>query len=294
METYSYEDIGEVSTVKNSGLQLAMHTGGRLVVTTPKAGQIRDLINQYLIEANSGQYDYVKALAEFSSKDESALTFKKGEIIAVVPKHDAYTEKGWLYGIKDGRYGLFPSDFVERMSPQTIRREMRVITNVTRSSYRDHYSQETNNNHHSPLDADYEGGPPEGQGDSTWDSNRRLIPEVEDGNLSEVSASAANVANDGKHPLLEFAMRFFREGQEKFDNLEMADQGSLKDKAKKAKKKKSSGANEADWTWKDRIDMVKWTDRMITVSHYVLCFSCVKCKKKHVLKFSFFARSIHY
>ena len=28
-----------------------------------------------------------------SSRDESALTFKKGEIIAVVPKHDAYTEK---------------------------------------------------------------------------------------------------------------------------------------------------------------------------------------------------------
>ena len=27
------------------------------------------------------------------SRDESALTFKKGEIIAVVPKHDAYTEK---------------------------------------------------------------------------------------------------------------------------------------------------------------------------------------------------------
>ena len=51
------------------------------------------MINQYLIEANSGHYDYVKALAEFSSKDESALTFKKGEIIAVVPKHDAYTEK---------------------------------------------------------------------------------------------------------------------------------------------------------------------------------------------------------
>merc|ERR1711899_584530 len=120
-------------------------------------GQIRDLINQYLIEANSGQYDYVKALAEFSSKDESALTFKKGEIIAVVPKHDAYTEKGWLYGIKDGRYGLFPSDFVERMSPQAIRREMRVITNVTRSSYKDSYASmennnNNNNNNQSPLD----------------------------------------------------------------------------------------------------------------------------------------------
>ena len=39
LETYSYEDIGEVSNVKNSGLQLAMHTGGRVVVTTNKAGK---------------------------------------------------------------------------------------------------------------------------------------------------------------------------------------------------------------------------------------------------------------
>ena len=38
-----------------------------------------------------------------------------------------------MYGIKDGRYGLFPSDFVERMSPQAIRREMRMISKVTRS-----------------------------------------------------------------------------------------------------------------------------------------------------------------
>ena len=54
----------------------------------------------------------------------------------------------------------------------------------------------------------------------TWDSNNRRAHQhqdaVEDG-LSEVSASAANVANDGKHPLLEFAMRYFREGREKFD-----------------------------------------------------------------------------
>lgn len=198
------------------------------------------------------------------------MTFKKGEIIAVVPKHDAYTEKGWLYGIKDGRYGLFPSDFVERMSPQAIRREMRVITNVTRSSYKDNYApmennnnNNNNNNNQSPLDTDFEG-----QGD-TWDSNNRRAHQhqdaVEDG-LSEVSASAANVANDGKHPLLEFAMRYFREGREKFDLPEENNQnGSLKDPKKKAKKKKS-GASDGDWTWKDRVDMVKWTDRMITNS----------------------------
>ena len=103
----------------------------------------------------------------------------------------------------------------------------------------------------------------------TWDSNNRRAHQhqdaVEDG-LSEVSASAANVANDGKHPLLEFAMRYFREGREKFDLPEESNQnGSLKDPKKKAKKKKS-GASDGDWTWKDRVDMVKWTDRMITVS----------------------------
>merc|ERR1711899_245776 len=282
LETYSYEDIGEVSTVKNSGLQLAMHTGGRVVVTTNKAGQIRDLINQYLIEANSGQYDYVKALAEFSSKDESALTFKKGEIIAVVPKHDAYTEKGWLYGIKDGRYGLFPSDFVERMSPQAIRREMRVITNVTRSSYKDSYApmDNNNNNNQSPLDTDFEG-----RGD-TWDENGRRLPthhDADDG-LSEVSASTANVANDGKHPLLEFAMRYFREGKEKFDMPEDNQNG----------KKKKSGASDVDWTWKDRIDMVKWTDRMITdscqkgwrlFSIIAAYFNCSEVLKPYLFKY---------
>ena len=40
-------------------------------------------------------------------------------------------------------------------------------------------------------------------------------------------ASAANVANDGKHPLLEFAMRYFREGKEKFDMPEDNQNGSL-------------------------------------------------------------------
>ena len=61
-------------------------------------------------------------------------------------------------------------------------------------------------------------------------------------------------------------MRYFREGREKFDLPEENNQnGSLKDPKKKAKKKKS-GASDGDWTWKDRVDMVKWTDRMITVS----------------------------
>ncbi len=56
-------------------------------------GQIKDLLNQYLIESSCDQYDYARALADFSSRDESTLNFRKGDVIAVVPKRDAYTEK---------------------------------------------------------------------------------------------------------------------------------------------------------------------------------------------------------
>lgn len=139
---------------------------------------------------------------------------------------------------------------------------------MTRSSYRDHYQShnEANNNSQSPLDTDFDPG----QGD-TWDSNRLTRPSGED-EISEVSASAANVANDGKHPLLEFAMRYFREGRDKFESLDNDPNGSLgKDKGKKAGKKKKSGASDTDWTWKDRIDMVKWTDRMINVRLMIDC-----------------------
>jgi len=51
-------------------------------------------LNQYILESSSGSNnEYAKALAEFSNNDESTLNFKKGDIIEVVHKKDAYTEK---------------------------------------------------------------------------------------------------------------------------------------------------------------------------------------------------------
>ena len=50
------------------------------------------------------------------------------------------------------------------------------------------------------------------------------------------------MANDGKHPLLEFAMSHFRE----IDVIN--EQGPKSDKKKKKKK-----ASKSDWTWKDQV-----------------------------------------
>jgi myosin-15 len=316
LETYQYEDIGEVSTMSNSGLQMVMHTGGRVVLSANKAGQIRNMLNQYIVESNSGTYDYVKALAAFSSRDDGALAFKKGEVIAVVPKHDAYTEKGWLYGIKDGKYGLFPSDFVERMSPTAVRREMRMISKtgqngahgrnstspvddrfarskVKRNSAGDESEDgEEDREYHS-----HRNGHSKGVGSDSDEEGDRVPPIGLHGsdpdNLSEVSASAANVTNDGKHPLLEFALRYFRDVQLLMEGASSSEGGGGKKGQKNKKAKKGggggpdrAGSNEGDWLWKNQLDMEQWTDRMINNSLLGLeplnvnkmaleCFACV-------------------
>lgn len=59
-----------------------------------------------------------------------------------------------------------------------------------------------------------------------------------------------------------FYFRYFRGGGGELPP-EMLEGASESLKKSKVKKKKSSGK---DWTWKDQVDMVKWTDRMINVS----------------------------
>lgn len=103
-----------------------------------------------MIEARSGQFEYCRVLADFSSREENALPLSAGEIVAVVPKDDPYTQRGkggdvrnistwqsltgWLYGIKDGEYGLFPADYVDKLSPRSIRKEIKSISKITQSS----------------------------------------------------------------------------------------------------------------------------------------------------------------
>ena len=41
VDFYNYDDIGEVTTIKSSSLQIVMHTGGRVLLTTNKAGELR-------------------------------------------------------------------------------------------------------------------------------------------------------------------------------------------------------------------------------------------------------------
>ena len=108
--------------------------------------------------------------------------------------------------------------------------------------------------------------------DESWNEREAAKRRLNDrDDISEVSASAAAArgANDGKSPLLEFAMSYFRE-REKFEAMQQAGNDDPKEAKKKDKKKKgkknSNVSQQGDWTWKDQVDIVKWTDRMISVS----------------------------
>ena len=55
-----------------------------MVLTSNRAASIRDLINQYIIEARSGQFEYARVLADFTSREENALNLGAGDIVAGV------------------------------------------------------------------------------------------------------------------------------------------------------------------------------------------------------------------
>ncbi|XP_076234476.1 unconventional myosin 10A [Calliopsis andreniformis] len=81
------------------------------------------------------------------------------------------------------------------------------------------------------------------------------------------------VVNDGKHSLLQYAMLNFRQSTEKFEMLKTADgsiSGSLKVieslKSKKKNKKSKGQQNGAEWTWKEQVDLVKYSPMPIEQS----------------------------
>ncbi|XP_014481805.1 PREDICTED: unconventional myosin-XV isoform X1 [Dinoponera quadriceps] len=103
--------------------------------------------------------------------------------------------------------------------------------------------------------------------------NQRLSPSQEwrqqDDNVrlqEDGIYETGTVVNDGKHSLLQYAMLNFRQSTEKFEMLKTADgsiSGSLKViESLKSKKKTKKGKGQQDgteWTWKEQVDLVKYS-----------------------------------
>ncbi|XP_018402219.1 PREDICTED: unconventional myosin-XV [Cyphomyrmex costatus] len=104
------------------------------------------------------------------------------------------------------------------------------------------------------------------------------------------------VPNDGKHSLLQYAMLNFRQSTEKFEMLKTADgsiSGSLKViESLKSKKKNKKGKGQQDgteWTWKEQVDLVKYSTIPIEQSLLkldadlsVLAVECFLCLMRYM------------
>ncbi|BES99216.1 MyTH4 domain [Nesidiocoris tenuis] len=92
------------------------------------------------------------------------------------------------------------------------------------------------------------------------------------------SQQPPSIADDGKHSLLQFAMHHFRKSPEKFEMLKTSD-GNITGSLKVVQNHKKG-----DWTWKEQVDLVKYTPAPITESLLKLgpelnqlaieCFEC--------------------
>ncbi|XP_071649931.1 unconventional myosin-XV-like [Temnothorax longispinosus] len=104
------------------------------------------------------------------------------------------------------------------------------------------------------------------------------------------------VVNDGKHSLLQYAILNFRQSTEKFEMLKTADgsiSGSLKViESLKSKKKNKKGKGQQDgteWTWKEQVDLVKYSTVPIEQSLLrldadlsVLAVECFLCLMRYM------------
>ncbi|KAL0278610.1 UNVERIFIED_CONTAM: hypothetical protein PYX00_000382 [Menopon gallinae] len=247
LETVSFDEIAETSVPKSSAVEIVLRTGGRLVLYSHRASQIQMMIMRYIVESEKGNLEYVRGITDHIHRDPSVLNFRKGEIIKVLPA-DHYVEKGWLYGVAGDRRGTFPCDLVEAVS----RDELITAQNV----------HQTEN----ARVADRSSGGWTGKSPASR-------PQQPPGRFAEnEEENAPTAVHDGKHSLLQFAIHHFRQSPEKFEMLKTSDgsiSGSLKvieSKKKNKEKGKGGGKDPSEWTWKEQVDLVKFTAKPIEQS----------------------------
>lgn len=309
---------------KTSSVQFMLSAGGRVLLYTHRANQVQTMLHRFILEACKGAQEYVRGVQDHVSRDQSLLCFRKGDVIRLVNR-DQHLQKGWLYGSLNGRSGLFPCEFVEALarnqhgqsrggpgagggrleSFQSEHRKQSMDGWTGRvpqppqpqppaqQAQQQHQQHQAHQQHHGPSSMPpamvngANGHHTNGHGPASLPS-----PLSEHGGQGGGGPGSGGQVHDGKHSLLQFAIHHFRQSPEKFEMLKTADgsiSGSLdviESLKTKKNKGKSKGNKENEWTWKEQVDLVKFSPRPIEQSLLRLeteevselaveCFVCV-------------------
>uniref|UniRef100_A0A8B9GDQ5 Myosin XVB n=1 Tax=Amazona collaria TaxID=241587 RepID=A0A8B9GDQ5_9PSIT len=105
----SFADVLSVELKGSNALVFSLKTE-QLFLRSPKAACIKAMVELFLQELRQDT-NYVIALRSYIVDDKSLLSFKKGDLIELLPMQGM--EPGWQFGSTGGRCGIFPTSLVQ-------------------------------------------------------------------------------------------------------------------------------------------------------------------------------------
>ncbi|NXQ28650.1 MY15B protein, partial [Alaudala cheleensis] len=109
LRSYCFADVLSVEMKGSNSLEFSLKTE-QLVLHSPKAPYIKTMVELFMQELRQDT-NYVVALRSYVVDDKSLLSFKKGDLIELLPMQGV--EPGWQFGSTGGRCGLFPTSLVQ-------------------------------------------------------------------------------------------------------------------------------------------------------------------------------------
>ncbi|NXM36160.1 MY15B protein, partial [Oxyruncus cristatus] len=109
LRSYCFADVLSVELKGSSALEFSLKTE-QLFLHSPKAPCIKAMVELFMQELRQDT-NYVVALRGYVVDDKSLLSFKKGDLIELLPMQGV--EPGWQFGCTGGRCGLFPTNLVQ-------------------------------------------------------------------------------------------------------------------------------------------------------------------------------------
>ncbi|KFP68652.1 Unconventional myosin-XVB, partial [Cariama cristata] len=107
--SYSFADVLSVELKGSNALEFSLKTE-QLFLHSPKAPCIKAMVELFIQELRQDT-NYVVALRSYITDDKSLLSFKKGDLIELLPMQGV--EPGWQFGSTGGRCGIFPTSLVQ-------------------------------------------------------------------------------------------------------------------------------------------------------------------------------------
>ncbi|XP_069655172.1 myosin XVB [Haliaeetus albicilla] len=107
--SYSFADVLSVELKGSSAVEFSLKTE-QLFLHSPKAPCIKAMVELFIEELRQDT-NYVVALRSYIADDKSLLSFKKGDLIELLPMQGV--EPGWQFGSTGGRCGIFPTSLVQ-------------------------------------------------------------------------------------------------------------------------------------------------------------------------------------